>query len=154
MSASTSEWCTTSWKHGQFHLIKQDLAWDDTLWNTIHMSSGCSSWRHNYLEASLHLSECHKTSLTVGQHWWTRLNSVNPLFLLKPQGGKVDQGPFCRHVLSLNPAWMSDYINRIVWEEINYPFLTSTAALMKFRNWQVIAWYNGLVLAKSHKRNS
>ena len=59
-------------------------------------------------------------------------------------------GPFYSHVLTLIPAWMSNYINYDVWDEIAYPFqnfngatimwFTIMCSLTKFE----LNWITGL----------
>ena len=47
---------------------------------------------------------------------------------------EVSRGPFNLHGLTLIPASISNYIHYKVWDEITYPFQTSTVQPLKFRN--------------------
>ena len=42
------------------------------------------------------------------------------------------RGPFYWHGLTLIPAWISNHVSSKLWDEITYPFQTSTVALLKF----------------------
>ena len=41
---------------------------------------------------------------------------------------------FYKHGLTLNPAWIGNYIYYKVWDEIIYPFLNFNGAPLKFGN--------------------
>ena len=42
--------------------------------------------------------------------------------------------PFYEHKFTFIPAWISNYIHHKVWDEITYPFPTSTVQPLKFGN--------------------
>ena len=53
--------------------------------------------------------------------------------------GMVTWGPFYWHKLAIVITWISNFVHCKVWEEITYPFHTSTVQPLKFGNGQVIS---------------
>ena len=52
------------------------------------------------------------------------------------KGRHIPVAPFTNMVLTLIPAWLSNHMHSLVWDEIIYPFLNfnGTVAPLKFRN--------------------
>ena len=44
------------------------------------------------------------------------------------------RGPFNKHSLTLIAAWISNYINYEMWDELNYPLINFHGEPLKFRN--------------------
>ena len=57
-------------------------------------------------------------------------------------------GPFYQYVLSLSPAWISNYIHYMARDEITYPFLNFKSRTVETKEWisNIIQHFTGHVI--------